>query len=42
MSDSTTPQAENTPKSAKHNRTMVVTMIVAFLGLVALVFLNMK
>jgi hypothetical protein len=42
MPDSTTTQTENTPKPAKHNRTMVVTLVVAFLGFVALIVFNMK
>jgi hypothetical protein len=40
--DSTTPQAEHSPKSAKHSRTMLVTVIIAFLGFVLLIALNMN
>jgi hypothetical protein len=40
MTDSTAPQ--DTPKPAKHNRTMVVAMVIALVGFVALIALNMK
>jgi hypothetical protein len=40
MSDEPAPQ--ETSKSAKQHRTMVVTVVIALLGFVALVAFNMK